>query len=93
MQGLAALPAPAHVEASLTAPGFGGPRTTTQVGVSHAMLSVLVTHRARDPPIWMAAGAVSLLPTRRGNGCFVLCAGAASGHGSAAMPALDPPGG
>ena len=23
-------------------------RTTTQVGVSHAMLSVLVTHRARD---------------------------------------------
>jgi len=45
LQGLAALPAPTHV--------VGQPHsaqirqgTTMQVGVSHAMLSVLVTHRA-----------------------------------------------
>jgi len=36
-------------------------RTTTQVGVSHDMLSVLVTHRARDPPIGTTAGASALL--------------------------------
>ena len=38
--------------ASLTASWIRRSRTTTEVGVSHAMLSLLVTHRARDPPIW-----------------------------------------
>jgi hypothetical protein len=45
LQGLAALPAPIHV--------VGQPHSarirqgaTMQVGISHAMLSVLVTHRA-----------------------------------------------
>ena len=48
-QGLAALPAPTHVVGQ---PHIARIRqgTTKQVGVSHAMLSVLVTHRAGSSP-------------------------------------------
>jgi hypothetical protein len=47
--------------ASLTALGLGDLLPQRDVGISHATPSILVTHRARDPPICAVSG---LVPTR-----------------------------
>ena len=52
LQGPSALPVQADVAGQPHSVRTRRSPTTTQVGVSHAMLPVLVTHRARDPPIW-----------------------------------------
>ena len=48
---VAAPPVPTHVAGQPHSARIRQSRTTTQVGVSHARPSVLVIHRARDPPI------------------------------------------
>ncbi len=45
------MPAPTYVAGQPYSARIRRSRTATHVGVSHAMLSVLVTHRARDPPL------------------------------------------
>jgi len=51
---------PAHVAGQPHSGRIRRSLTRVQVSVSHATLSALVTHRARDPPIWSAAYSVAV---------------------------------
>lgn len=52
---------PTHVAGQPHSARIRRSRTTTQVGVSHDILSVLVTHRARDPPFWTSWWAIKMV--------------------------------
>ena len=69
-------------------------RTRAEVGISHAMLSALITHRARDPPFGAVSAGCAVAAERARNGLFCVAgtlALAAAGRRRGAWPGPSRP--